>query len=93
MSGSVGAVGPHAAALPRPYLARVAVEGPESTGKSTTASAVAAGLGFTYAPEWAKCFIEQSVRQGPTFTEPDLLTIARGHRAAVRTWSWWHTRH
>ena len=68
-----------------PYLARVAVEGPESTGKSSTARAVAAGLEFTYAPEWAKCFIEQSVRQGRTFTEPDLLTIARGHRAAVRS--------
>ncbi len=68
-----------------PYLARVAVEGPESTGKSTIARAIAAQLGFTYAPEWAKCFIEQSVRQGRAFAEPDLLTIARGHCAAARS--------
>ena len=68
-----------------PYLARVAIEGPESTGKSTIARAVATGLGLTYAPEWAKCFIEQSVRQGRAFAEPDLLTIARGHCAAERS--------
>ena len=73
---------PHARA---PYLARVAVEGPESTGKSTISRAVATILGFTYAPEWAKCFIEQSVRQGCAFAEPDLLTIARGHCAAERS--------
>jgi NadR type nicotinamide-nucleotide adenylyltransferase len=68
-----------------PYLARVAIEGPESTGKSTIARDVARGLGFTYAPEWAKCFIEQCVRQGHAFAEPDLLTIARGHSAAERS--------
>lgn len=68
-----------------PYLAWVAIEGPESTGKSTIARAVATSLGFTYAPEWARCFIEQSVRQGRGFAEPDLLTIARGHGAAVRS--------
>ena len=68
-----------------PYLARIAIEGPESTGKSTIARAVASSLGFTYAPEWAKCFIEQSVRQGRGFAELDLLTIARGHSAAERS--------
>ena len=68
-----------------PYLARIAIEGPESTGKSTIARAVATGLGFTYAPEWAKCFIEQSVRQGQAFAEADLLTIARGHCAAEQS--------
>ena len=69
----------------RPYLARVAVEGPESTGKSTIARAVAAASGFTYAPEWAQCFIEQQVRAGQAFAEADLLTVARGQAAAERS--------
>ena len=68
-----------------PYLARVAVEGPESTGKSTVTRAVAAALGCTYAPEWAKCFIEQQVRQHRAFAEADLLTVARGQVAAERS--------
>ncbi len=68
-----------------PYLARVAIEGPESTGKSTIGRRVAGALGFGYAPEWAKCFIEQSVRQGRAFAEADLLTIAQGHVAAERS--------
>ena len=69
----------------RPYLARVAVEGPESTGKSTIARDVAAACGFGFVPEWARCFIEQQVRAGQSFGEADLLTVAWGQAASERS--------
>lgn len=73
---------PHARA---PYLARVAVEGPESTGKSTLALAAARAHGFTYAPEWAKSWIDHGVATGRAFEEADLLVIAQGQLAQERS--------
>ncbi len=67
------------------YLRRVALEGPESTGKSTLAMDLARTFGFTYSPEWAKGFIEFTVREGRPFVEPDLVTIARGQTASERS--------
>ena len=68
-----------------PYLARVAVEGPESTGKSTLALAAARVYGFGYAPEWAKSWIDHGVATGRPFQEEDLLVIAQGHLAQERS--------
>jgi len=67
------------------YLGRIALEGPESTGKSTLAMHLARTFGFTYSPEWAKGFIEFTVREGRPFTEDDLVTIARGQTASERS--------
>jgi NadR type nicotinamide-nucleotide adenylyltransferase len=69
----------------RPWLARVAIEGPESTGKSTIGRATAAALGYGYAPEWARDYIAARVRAGHGFAEDDLLAIARGHVAQERS--------
>ena len=69
----------------RAYLRRVALEGPESTGKSTLGQHLAERFGFTYSPEWAKGFIEFTVREGRPFVESDLLTIARGQTASERS--------
>ncbi len=73
---------PHAR---QPYLARVAIEGPESAGKSTIGRDTAAALGFCYAPEWAQTYIAQRAAAGASFEEADLLTIARGHVAQERS--------
>lgn len=66
------------------YLRRVALEGPESTGKSTLALHLARRGGFAYAPEWAKGYIEHLVRTGRDFVEADLVDIARGQAASER---------
>ena len=68
-----------------PYLGRVAIEGPESTGKSTMARALAALSGHTYAPEWAKCYLEHKARGGQLFVQDDLLAIAHGQLATERS--------
>ena len=69
----------------QPYLARVAVEGPESTGKSVIARATAEVLGFGYAPEWARDLLAARVHAGQAFTEADLLLVAQGHLAQGRS--------
>lgn len=77
-----------AAMLPQarlPYLACVAIEGPESTGKSTIGRDTAAALGFGYAPEWAQGYIAQRAAGGHAFVEGDLATIAHGHVAQMRS--------
>ena len=73
---------PHAR---QPYLARVAIEGPESTGKSVIGRDTALAFGFGYAPEWAECHIAARVRTGHDFAEDDLAVIARGHVAQERS--------
>ena len=69
----------------RHYLTRIAIEGPESTGKSTLGLELARSNGWTYAPEWAKCYIEQMARAGREFSEEDLAVIARGQIAMERS--------
>jgi NadR type nicotinamide-nucleotide adenylyltransferase len=61
------------------YLTRVAIEGPESTGKTTISLKCAEEFGFTYAPEWAAGYIASRVDE--EFREEDLLTIAMAQTA------------
>lgn len=64
----------------RPYfLKRVCVFGPESTGKSTLAKALAAHYQTHYVPEYAQILL--ALQQGE-LTESDLGLIARGQLAA-----------
>lgn len=67
------------------YLTRIALEGPESTGKSTIGKWATEQLGFSWIPEWAKCWIEQRAKANQTFEEKDLLTIARAQIASERS--------
>lgn len=60
-------------------MLRVALTGPESTGKSTLSRLLAAYYGTTHAPEYARAYLDQ---HGPTYTLPDLEAIARGQLAA-----------
>lgn len=55
------------------YLKRVALMGPESTGKSTCAAALARQLGTVHVPEYAKALI---ARQGGQFHEHNVMEVA-----------------
>jgi NadR type nicotinamide-nucleotide adenylyltransferase len=55
------------------------VLGPESTGKSTLSAALAACLHTLWVPEYARDWLENL---GRPYTEPDLLSIARGQLAS-----------
>lgn len=63
------------------YLTRIALEGPESTGKTVIAKAMAHDFDFAYSPEWAKGYIENAIR-GRDFQESDLKVIAMGQVAS-----------
>jgi len=63
-------------------MLRVALTGPESTGKSTLSRLLAAHYGTTHAPEYARAYLDQ---HGPTYTLSDLEAIARGQLAAEET--------
>lgn len=65
-----------------PYLARVAVEGPASGGRSAVARAAASARGYTLAPEWAADYRAQAVAAGG---RADPLMAARGQAAAERS--------
>ena len=56
-------------------MKKIAVIGPESTGKSTLSEELAHELHTQWVPEFARGFLEQL---GRPYTEGDLLTIARG---------------
>ena len=60
-------------------MLRVALTGPESTGKSTLSRLLAAHYRTSHAPEYARAYLEQ---HGPAYTLPDLEAIARGQLAA-----------
>src|SRR6185436_3799168 len=70
--------------LPHPvrahYARRISVFGPESTGKSTLAVALAARLGTVCVPEYARTYLE--ARGGAAPTRADLDAIAAGQAAA-----------
>ena len=53
---------------------RIAILGPESTGKSTLAQALASHFGYALVPEYARTYVEQLHR---AYTIDDVLTIAR----------------
>ncbi|UYZ63006.1 ATP-binding protein [Hymenobacter weizhouensis] len=64
-------------------MLRVALTGPESTGKSTLSRRLAAHYRTAWAPEYARQYLEE---RGPRYTLPDLEEIARGqlrHEAAA----------
>ena len=60
-------------------MKRVAILGPESTGKSTLAAALASRFNAPWVPEYARSYLETF---GPDYTEDTLLTIARGQQRA-----------
>lgn len=59
-------------------MKKVAIIGPESTGKSTLCAALAERFGAPWVPEYARQYLEQL--EG-AYTEDDLLAIARGQLA------------
>lgn len=60
-------------------MIRIAVTGPESTGKSTLARQLALHLRTVWVPEYARTYINHLNRP---YQERDLLQIARGQLAA-----------
>ncbi|MDQ2800616.1 MAG: AAA family ATPase [Armatimonadota bacterium] len=64
----------------RPYfLKRVAILGPESSGKTTLASRLAAEFETLWAPEYGRTYLDALPR---TIDAAVMETIARGHRAS-----------
>jgi NadR type nicotinamide-nucleotide adenylyltransferase len=63
-------------------MLRVAITGPESTGKSTLSRLLAEHYGTTWAPEYARHYLEE---HGPQYTLSDLEKIAHGQLAAEAT--------
>lgn len=61
------------------YARRVCVFGPESTGKTTLAAALAARLGTVWVPEYARTHLEM---QGGRLEATDIEPIARGQIAS-----------
>lgn len=55
---------------------KVAITGPESSGKTTLANALATHYGVNVIPEYAREFLEEN---GPEYTQADLDDIAEGH--------------
>jgi NadR type nicotinamide-nucleotide adenylyltransferase len=60
-------------------IKKVAVIGPESTGKSTLCEQLAAHYGTSWVPEYARAYLQE---HGTHYTFEDLLVIARGQVAA-----------
>lgn len=60
---------------------RIAITGPESSGKTTLAKALAAHFGAPWVPEYAREYLEGL---GRPYLEEDLLRIAEGQLAAER---------
>ena len=56
-------------------ILRIAITGPESTGKSTLARKLAEHYDTSWVPEFARNYIDQLGRE---YTEEDLLQIAKG---------------
>ena len=60
-------------------LIKIAVVGPESTGKTTLARALAAHYQTTCVPEYMRFYFEQCVIREPFYSElEDILPIAQG---------------
>jgi NadR type nicotinamide-nucleotide adenylyltransferase len=62
-----------------PMLKRVAIIGPESTGKSTLAKDLASALGTVFVPEYAREYLDQLDRP---YQYEDLVAIAKGQVSA-----------
>lgn len=57
---------------------KIAVTGPESSGKTTLASALATAFDTVYTPEFARTYLEET---GGHYTFEDLTAIAKGQLA------------
>ncbi len=62
-------------------MKRICLHGPESTGKSTLATRLAAHFGCEVVPEYGRAYCED---RGIDLTMADLLAIAEGQEAAMR---------
>ncbi|TGE19808.1 AAA family ATPase [Hymenobacter elongatus] len=60
-------------------MLRIALTGPESTGKTTLSRQLAQHYATAWAPEYAREYLEKN---GPSYTLADLELIARGQVAA-----------
>lgn len=60
-------------------MLKIVITGPESSGKTTLATALAAHFHSPFVPEFARGFLED---RGPEYVEKDLLAIAQGQVAA-----------
>ncbi|MCG8309230.1 MAG: ATP-binding protein [Cytophagales bacterium] len=56
-------------------IIRIAITGPESTGKSSLAKKLAGHFGTVWVPEYARAYLDKLKR---AYTERDLLKIAKG---------------
>ncbi|WP_435578410.1 AAA family ATPase [Gilvibacter sp.] len=71
-------------------LIKIAIVGPESTGKTTLARALASHFGTTLVPEFMRTYYEELVVRDPFYSEiEDILPIAQGQikaeNAALKT--------
>lgn len=66
------------------FVRRVCVVGPESTGKSTLAAALAAHFGTTWVPEYARALLAPRANDGHVapLARADMARIARGQIAS-----------
>lgn len=62
-------------------MKKIAIIGPESTGKSTLCSQLATHFDTVWCPEYGREYLEQ---HGTAYTYTDLLTIAQGQQALVK---------
>lgn len=62
---------------------KIVVTGPESSGKSTLAPALARALGEPWTPEFARCYLNSL---GRDYVQADLLSIYKGQDA----WERWY---
>ncbi|MCB9614318.1 MAG: AAA family ATPase [Sandaracinus sp.] len=69
----------------RPVVRRVALVGPESTGKTTLAKQLAKRLDATFVPEHASTCLEAGVCDTSSFRARDFEDFARGQRASEDT--------
>jgi NadR type nicotinamide-nucleotide adenylyltransferase len=61
------------------FLKRIAIVGPESSGKSTLARHLASRFSTCYVPEYGRSYLDAV---GFNLDEDAIVTIARGHRAS-----------
>lgn len=72
--------------IPHPSSLKIVVTGPESSGKTTLASALAERLGAVCVPEFSRVYLQHL---GRNYTQADLPRIAAGQMA----WEDWHAEH
>ncbi|KAB8151134.1 AAA family ATPase [Kordia sp. TARA_039_SRF] len=57
---------------------KIAIIGPESTGKTTLAKQLATHYKAAYVPEFARIYAEEKQQKGEVLTENDVIPIAKG---------------